>query len=239
MQWARGISSHSGPLQVVRAAMIMPPPFAVSPDTLKQLSVPLLEKGLGTVETLVANHHRNRQRIRSLEAAMARASASREQLQSEVKTLQLQAAERRRQVTELQQQVVGREKQVTELQQQADSQSYAWKATLRWELAEAERRKNDELAGVNDELAAVNDELAAALRREAALSGDNQQLAAANERLLAQFEQANKLASERGEELARRPELDVKILRRCLTAVSAGAIDRRVRRTARQLLSAL
>ena len=50
-----------------------------SPDALGQLSVPLLEKGLGTVETLVATHRRNRQRIWSLEADMTRANASRGQ----------------------------------------------------------------------------------------------------------------------------------------------------------------
>ncbi|KAF0286853.1 hypothetical protein FJT64_014672 [Amphibalanus amphitrite] len=141
VRWARGLSSSGGPLEVARAPMVMPPPFFTPPDVLRALAVPLLEKGLVTLEALSAGRRRDARRLRELEVTVADANSRISQLESAACDLQLQ---------------------VTSLQEQLAGQTDAWKATLRWKLAEAKRRQEVQLS----ELQAV---LAAAQRSEAAL----------------------------------------------------------------------
>ncbi|KAF0308846.1 hypothetical protein FJT64_002121 [Amphibalanus amphitrite] len=93
VRWARGLSSIGGPLEVARAAMVMPPPFFTPPGVLWALAVPLLEKGLVTLEALSAGRRRDARRLRELEVTVADANSRISQLESAACDLQLQRSE--------------------------------------------------------------------------------------------------------------------------------------------------
>lgn len=80
-QWVKGQSSGSGPLQVARAAPLMPPPFEPPSAAIRDLLVPLLETGLTSLERAETGSRAALRRVQALEAEVARAKSHSSELE--------------------------------------------------------------------------------------------------------------------------------------------------------------
>ena len=148
-QWAGEHGSGRGPHQIARAVLLMTPPFEVPSEAVRALVVPLLERGLASLERDEADHSCTAQRAKTLRAAVSQAKQQMVQLEGTVTRLQ--------QVLQLQ-------------QQQLAAQNKAWVATLDRELAEAERRRAGQVSALQDVAAAAQNGEHALQQRAAELA---------------------------------------------------------------------
>lgn len=192
-QWAGGRTSGGGPLQVARAALLMPPPFETPSSAIRAILVPLLETGLVTLEQAETSRRDAAGRVQVLESEVARVEADNSRLQQMVASLTLElqlqrqvadratasvttleehareleaaAAEADCRAAQLEQAMARLEQDKLRLQQQVSDQAKTFEEKLESHLGRAEKRWAAEFSTLQDVTAAAQRSEAALHRR--------------------------------------------------------------------------
>lgn len=208
-EWAGGPCSGSGPLQVARAALLMPAPFATSPDAVRGVLVPLLETGLTNLQRTEASLQQANNRVGDLEAVVAAARDEASQLFTTATRLSDENF----------------------ILREEAARTRAENTSLQTVTASAQRSES----ALADQVARLSRKLEEQGRRHSQLLDQEQRL---GELVTRQAEELSRLRAEVAE-LRQRPDMEAATLPPFLRAVAAGDVDRRCRRTARQLLARL
>ena len=258
-RWVAGQAAGGGPLQVARAALLMPPPFQLPPEDVRAFLVPLLETGLASLGRAEYGHWAAACRADELEAAVAAARGESTtlwgtiaelgdenlELRKAVSAAEAETAQLQRTVTRVTEQLEQLRQETDQLRMSGDEQEL--------DFRDARRCWNIRMTSMEAVVAAAQQSEKAMTERVTRLAGELNELRLQHSELLVheqlqceQLREAAQLAADNVDALSRseaaaaelrqRPAIDVRVLRSCLQAVVAGPVDRRCRRAARQLL---
>ena len=236
-----GETSASGPLQVLRAALVMPPPFDDLPPAVRRSLACLAEKAVLTMEQLERSAEALQTEVVSLQHEVDALSGLQDELArstAEVRSLRIEAEASRHREAALAAEFDALRQEV-QLVRDREADVSALIARQRADAGASRRRE----AALAAEVRALRQDVQLARDREVeAATLVAQQQVQLEEAALAAAEQeaallqSAKVVKSQATELSRRPSVDILLLRRCLAEAAEGRLSRYARRDARKLL---